>query len=108
MVESIVDEVRQAGRKRILFLPHALDAMNAPDELITSDEVRSVLFGGVVIEDYPEDARGHSCLIFGYGQGSRPVHVVCAPKAEYVVSITVYLPDVRRWETDWKTRRDRR
>jgi hypothetical protein len=48
--------VRDAARKRILYLPHALDEMNAPDELITPNEVRAVIFEGEIIEDYPEDA----------------------------------------------------
>jgi hypothetical protein len=102
-----VDEVRRAGRRRVLFLPHALDEMNAPDELIAREEVRSVVFDGTVIEDYPEDTRGHSCLMLGFGREGRPIHVVCAPKAEYLVIITVYLPDRRRWMTDWTTRRTR-
>lgn len=30
-------------------------------------EVRAVILEGEVIEDYPEDARGHSCLMIGQG-----------------------------------------
>lgn len=105
MSETFVYTVRDAARKRILFLPHALDEMNAPDELITPDEVRSVIFKGEIIEDYPEDARGHSCLMLGFGTEERPVHVVCSPKDEYLSIITVYLPDEERWEADWKTRK---
>jgi hypothetical protein len=105
--ERLVLIVRGAAHKRILYLPHALDGMNVPEELITTDEVRSAIFEGEIIEDYPEDARGHSCLMLGYGTEERPIHVVCSPKGAYLAIITVYLPDERRWESDWRTRKSR-
>jgi hypothetical protein len=107
MPKLFVSIVRQAAQQRILYLPHALHEMNAPDELITPDEVRAVIFHGAIIEDYPEDVRGHSCLMLGYGANGRPLHVICSPKDEYLAIITVYLPDGRRWESDWKTRKQR-
>jgi hypothetical protein len=64
-------------------LPHALSQMNAPDRMISAKEVRSVIFGGMIIEDYPDDSRGHSCLILGEGDDTRPIHVACAPKPGY-------------------------
>ena len=106
-MESIVTVVRNAAQKRMLFLPHALDEMNAPQELVTLQEVHAVIFEGEVIEDYPEDVRGHSCLMLGSGLNGRPIHVVCAPKNEYLAVITVYLPNERRWAADWRTRRRR-
>ena len=79
--------------------------MNMPERMISTGEVRTVVFNGVVIEDYPDDARGHSCLILGQGDGSRPIHVVCAPKSDYLAIITAYLPNQKQWHPDWKTRR---
>jgi hypothetical protein len=99
--------VQEAAGKRVLYLPHALDAMNAPVDLITVEEVRTVVLEGEIIENYPEDVRGHSCLMLGRGVLGRPIHVVCSPEEDYLAIITVYLPDERRWETDWKTRRAR-
>jgi len=84
---------------------HALEEMNAEDEMITIDEIRHVVFQGEIIEDYPEDKRGHSCLMFGISEGKRPVHVVCAPKDEYLAIITAYIPLLDKWEADFKTRR---
>jgi hypothetical protein len=66
---------------------------------------RGNLFNGEIIEDYPEDKRGHSCLMFGMPNNRRPVHVVCAPKEEYLAIITVYMPSLEKWEADFKTRR---
>jgi hypothetical protein len=78
--------------------------MSRPDRLITTSEIRSVIGYGEIIEDYPEDVRGHSCLIPGYGEGRRAVHVVCPPKDEYLAIITAYLPDADEWSDDFKVR----
>ncbi|MCX6029423.1 MAG: DUF4258 domain-containing protein [Chloroflexi bacterium] len=103
--EKILVEVRRAATKRILYLPHALNQMNAPERMISTAEVRTVILHGSVIEDYPEDVRGHSCLMLGYAENGRPVHVVCAPKPDYLAVITAYVPSPRQWESDWRTRR---
>ena len=79
--------------------------MNSPERMISTQEVRAVVLRGVVIEDYPEDARGHSCLMLGWGERNRPLHIVCAPKADYLAIITTYLPSPDQWEQDWQTRR---
>ena len=60
---------------------------------------------GEVIEDYPEDVRGHSCLVHGYGVGQRDIHVVCAPKDDFLAIITAYLPAEEQWEKGLRTRR---
>jgi hypothetical protein len=56
--------------------------------LIATWEIRAVVSKGDIVEDYPEDVRGHSCLMLGYGEDDRPIHVVCAPKADYLAVIT--------------------
>ena len=98
-------QVRGAAEKRLLFLPHALQQMIRPDRMISEEEVREVVFSGEIIEDYPEDVRGHSCLMLGWSSAGRPVHVVCAPKSEYLAIISAYLPIPEKWEADFKTRR---
>jgi hypothetical protein len=103
---EILKQVRDAAGKRILFLPHALNQMNAPERMISTTEIRQVISNGRVIEDYPEDRRGHSCLLLGYGYHNRPVHVVCAPKTGYLAIITAYLPSATKWESDWRTRKE--
>lgn len=73
--------------------------------MITAQEVRRVVLLGEIIEDYPNDARGHSCLMSGKGL-NRGVHVVCSPKTGYLAVITAYLPDPREWEPNFKVRRN--
>ncbi len=54
----------------------------------------AVAVGCQVIEDYPTDPRGPSCLILCW-IGSIPVHTVVAwsPTKSYAFMITVYRPD---------------
>lgn len=106
-INNVLQQVRSAAEKRILFLPHALNQMNAPNRMITTKEIRAAIFEGEIVEDYPDDVRGHSCLMLGYGVDRRPIHVVCAPKPDYLAIITAYLPNMEQWETDLKTRRKR-
>jgi hypothetical protein len=102
---KILAEVRRAALGKILFLPHALRQMSRPDRMISATEVRRVVEMGEVVEDYPEDLRGHSCLLLGRGRDNRPIHVVASPKSEYLAVITAYLPSVDEWENDLKTRK---
>ena len=81
--------------------------MNAPSRMIFTQEVRAAGSHGAVVEDYPEDVRGHSCLMLGWGDEHRPNHVVCAAKPDYLAIITAYLPSQDEWEQDWQTRKKR-
>jgi hypothetical protein len=109
MLQSFIELVRAAARERILYLPRAIDQMNATDEMIATDEVRAVIFDGEIIEDYPEDRRGHSCLMLGFSPLSkRPIHVVCSPKDGYLAIITAYLPDPVKWSADFRQRVEKR
>jgi hypothetical protein len=72
--------------------------------MISAADVRKVIEEGEIIEDYPEDARGHSCLILGIGTEGWPIHIVCAPKDEYLAIITAYIPDEDQWSKDFRTR----
>ena len=105
MSEQFLDLIRAKANTKLLFLPHAVNQMSRPERMITPDEVRQVVLKGEIIEDYPEDARGHSCLMFGYGDAKRPLHVVCSPKDEYLAIITAYIPDAEQWVEHFKVRR---
>ena len=72
--------------------------------MISTADVRKVIEEGEIIEDYPEDSRGHSCLMLCRGNDRRPIHIVCAPKDEYLAVITAYLPDENQWAKDYRER----
>ena len=105
MEASVLDQVRAAAAKRILFLSHAVRQMSRPSRMISPAEIDAVIAGGELVEDYPEDMRGHSCLLLGSGNGGRPIHIVCSPKPEYLAIITAYVPHPEQWSADFKKRR---
>jgi hypothetical protein len=101
---DILKRVRQSAAKRILFLPHAIRQMSKPDRMISTADIRAVIEHGEVIEDYPDDARGHSCLILAVAD-ERFLHVVCTPKDDYLAIITAYLPSDQEWEDNYSKRK---
>jgi hypothetical protein len=51
-----------------------------------------------VIEDYPEDKYGSSCLIVGFTKAGRPLHMQCSyPSRPLIRIVTVYEPDPNLW-----------
>ena len=104
---EILIQVQAAAQQKVIFLPHALRQMLRPDRMIRRAGVRRVITEGQVIEDYPKDARGHSCLLLGFGDRERPVHVVCAPREDYLAIITAYLTDAHEWSSDFRKRVER-
>jgi hypothetical protein len=60
-----------------------------------------------IIEDYPDHFYGPCCLVLGWWEEGRPLHVVIATSDPLIV-ISAWDPSVdpkQRWEADFKTRR---
>lgn len=57
------------------FSAHADDERQA--EKIPIAEVEVALLNGEILENYPTDPRGPSCLVLGYATAGYPIHVVC-------------------------------
>ncbi|MEW6557608.1 MAG: DUF4258 domain-containing protein [Elusimicrobiota bacterium] len=68
------------------------------EENIDVEEIEEAILNGEILEDYPEDRRGHSCLILCYS-GKKVIHTICGVKQNKVVIITVYLPKLPKWIT---------
>ena len=47
---KVLDRVRSAAAKRVLFLPHAIRQMTRPDRMISTQEVREVVENGQLVE----------------------------------------------------------
>ena len=105
IAEGIVEQVRHAVTQRLLFLPHAVRQMAHPDRMITPGKIRAVIEQGTMIEDYPEDVRGHSCLLHGRANKGWNIYVVSWPKDDFLTIITAYLPSQNEWERDMSTRK---
>jgi hypothetical protein len=72
---------------------------------ISPDEVRCAILSGEIIEAYPEDKYGPSCLIFGVSREGKMFHVQCSIDPVWI--ITAYDPtlDPDKWDDDFKRRR---
>ena len=65
---------------------------------ITVQELREAVARSEVIEDYPADKYGPSCLLLGFTLGERPLHVqVSYPSRPLIKVVTIYQPDPERW-----------
>ena len=99
--QSIRDKVKE-GKYRISFT-HTEKLRERRIEMV---EIEEAISNGVIIEAYPDDPRGPSCLIYGFTHQGRPLHIVCGDlEAERILVITAYEPSLEEWEEDWKTRR---
>ena len=104
-ITSFPQVVREAAKKKVLFLPHAVKQMSRSERMITPAEVQHVIDKGEMIEDYPGDVRGPSCLMLGLRMGRQPIHVVCSPREDYLAIITAYVPDKKQWTDNFRERR---
>lgn len=90
---------------RVHVSEHAHD--EAVDDGLSVVDVIDATPSGEVIEDYPTDPRGASCLVLIVVGNDRPVHAVWAFDAGSgrAILITVYRPDPSRWSDDFRNRR---
>ncbi len=58
------------------FSKHAVD--QSIIRRISVQDVCDVIKNGTIIEDYPDDKYGPSCLIFGMTAERRPIHIQCS------------------------------
>lgn len=76
-------------------------SIHAHDERINDEiefaELEEALLSGEIIEDYPNDPRGASCLVLGYTKQNRPIHIVCGTKRGNLILITIYVPQKPKW-----------
>ena len=100
MIEQIRAKIK-AGHFE--FSKHAVD--NSILRHIGVQEVREAFANGAIIEDYPDDKYGPSCLVLGFTQGGRPLHIQCShPSRPLVKIITLYEPGGDEW-ADFRVRR---
>jgi hypothetical protein len=97
-IAHIQDKVR---KRQYFWRQHAIE--RSIEREITEDEVTEVILNGEIIEEYPEDKYGPSCLIFGRTRQGRPIHVQCSlPPTVWI--ITLYEPDPNEW-LDFRNRK---
>ncbi len=78
------------------FSRHALDRTIL--RKISVQEIREASQSAELLEDYPNDKYGPSCLLLGFTLAGRALHMQCSyPTRPLVKVITVYEPDPSEW-----------
>ena len=102
---EIVGAIRQKVAGGVFeFSDHA--TRRSIQRSIAPAEIQQAVADGEIIEDYPDDYYGPSCLILGYTLTQRPLHIHCTYATRPLVKIiTVYQPDPLEWVENYKVRR---
>jgi hypothetical protein len=101
---ALINEISaKIWQRRYEFSKHALD--QSIIRKISVAELEEAMTGDAeVIEQYPDDKFGPSCLILGYTKAGRPLHVQCSyPSRPLLKIITLYQPDPTLW-IDYRVR----
>lgn len=78
------------------FSRHALK--HVVERNISEQDIRQAGAQANIIEDYPDDKYSPSCLLLGFTQMGRPLHIqVSLAETDLVKVITVYEPDPSEW-----------
>jgi hypothetical protein len=94
---ALIDEIRaKFFREAFEFSKHSTDQTIL--RRIFINEIREAIAVGEVIEDYPDDKYGPSCLILGFTNARRPLHIQCSHASRSLIKvITLYEPDPGEW-----------
>lgn len=69
---------------------------------LTIPDVEEAVLSGRILENYPEDKRGESCLVVGFSNAGVPIHIVCGERNGKLVIITVYIPKPPKFKTPYE------
>lgn len=101
-----IEELQELCKNsKIKWSAHCLERMQERD--ISRQDVKKCIESGEIIEDYPEDFPHPSCLIFGHTVNNTIIHVVVGKDEEYIYIITAYFPNLEKFQSDLKTRKER-
>jgi len=102
---SMLEDIRaKILSRQFEFSKHAVDQSIIRDIAVAEVE-QAISSRCQVIEDYPEDKYGPSCLILGFTDAGRPLHIQCSyPTRPLIKIITLYQPDPNLW-IDYRIRK---
>lgn len=69
---------------------------------LTIAEVEQPLLNGRILERYKDTGRGASCLVAGFTDEGKPIHIVCGKRADCLSIITVYIPGPPKFKTPYE------
>lgn len=82
------------------FSKHGDQARQADN--LTIIEVEESLLTGRILEQYPDTERGESCLVAGFSDDGKPVHMVCGRRGNWLAIVTVYIPTPPKFKSPYE------
>lgn len=99
-----IDEIKEKVRNsQYEYTLHAEIERKADD--LTFYQIEEAILDGDILEQYPDDGRGESCLVFGFS-GNIPIHSICGKRGEKITIITVYVPKPPKFTDPWTRSRE--
>jgi len=69
---------------------------------LTIIEIEEALISGRILEQYKDKRRGESCLVVGFTNEGKPIHIVCGKRETQLVIITVYIPSPPKFKNPYE------
>lgn len=106
MMELCIDELRKICTiDNIEITLHAAKRLEQRGILLK--DIIECIKSGEIIEQYPDDYPFPSCLILGMSFEQKQLHVVVGSNMVTLWIVTAYFPDLQKWESDLKTRKEK-
>ena len=88
---SVLDGIRiKIKRRQYEFSKHAVD-QGIIRNINVAEIEEALLSRSEIIEDYPDDKYGPSCLILGFTEAGRPLHLHCSYPNRKIIKIITLL-----------------
>jgi hypothetical protein len=103
---NITDLKSLCSDGKLKWTTHVLMRLQERD--IQPSDVKNAIMHGEIIEQYPSDHPHPACLVYGLDVSEKTLHVVVGLGNGHIWLVTAYYPDEEHWESDYKTRRERK
>jgi hypothetical protein len=96
-----IEYIQNSVEKNSYFFSKHADDERKNDNL-SIIEIEEAILNGTVLEDYQDDKRGESCLVVGFTNFGKPIHMVCGQSGDVLVFITVYIPTPPKFKNPYQ------
>ena len=96
-----IDWIREKVKQSEYYFSKHGDQARQADNL-TIIEVEESLLTGRILEQYPDTGRGESCLVAGFSDDGKPIHVVCGRRGNWLAIVTVYIPTPPKFKSPYE------
>jgi hypothetical protein len=69
---------------------------------LSLEEVEQAILTARILEHYPDTGRGEGCLVAGFTDAGKPIHVVCGGMGKSLVIVTVYIPTPPKFKNPYE------